>query len=306
MKITKTISINPIVSAEVEISTKELELLETALSIARRDLSLDKIEKLFGENLELNYLLEDIQNVLKECEKSQPELPPKENLKNLVSKFRKWLADNYTEEKIKENLIDDAGYPNWKDIENYFSALLANNQLNLLDSEDKINLLYLIARNWDIGSMIGWLSPNRPLSHCGNLSDKDFIDLAGIVAKLHHLEFNDAKCQFASSFKKFDELTPEIEEILLQIYETGDDYSKRLALISLAKLDFNNIRSLIKQTWIEEDSELVKIDCLRAIDEYLLDKDLLNEYLIKAEPDNRKLISEYVAKLKNKTKNEVY
>jgi hypothetical protein len=241
---------------------------------------------------------DEIQGAVQACVNLQPELIPKERLKKLVAKFRKWLADNYSEEKIKENLIDDAGYPNWREIESFFSEMLADKRLGALDKEDEINLLYLIARNWDIGSMIGWLSPDKSLSNCGRLEEKDFIDLAKTAAELNHLEFNDAKCQFAASFKKFDELTPEIEEILLMIYETGDEYSKRLSLISLAKLGYRDIKNLLKKSWTTEESEFHKIGCLTAIDEYLKDKDLLREYLDDAASDNRQHISEYVTKLK--------
>ena len=177
----------------------------------------------------------DLKNSLKEIKATYT---PKENLNNLVLKFRKWVSDNHTDEEIKDNRIDDTGYPNWAEVESYFSEILQSNQLNTLDEEDKINLLYLIARNWDVGNMISWLSQKRPLSWLGNLSDKDFIDLSKIVVKIDDIEFEDAKCQFISSFKKFEKLTPEIEEILLRTYETASEYVKRLALLSLAKLDY--------------------------------------------------------------------
>lgn len=298
MKIINTNSNESKIFAEIAVSTDELQILETALSYALRSLGETEIERLFGDDFKLLDMRDEIQEAIQACEKLQPELIPKERLKKFVAKFRKWLADNYSEEKIKENLIDDAGYPHWKEIESYFSEMLANKQLSTLNKEDKINLLYLIARNWDIGSMIGWISPNKTLSHCGELEEKDFIDLAKTVAELNHSEFDDAKCQFASSFKKFAELTPEIEEILLMIYETGDEYSKRLSLISLAKLGYHDIKNLLKKSWTMEESELHKIGCLTVIDEYLKDEDLLREYITEAETDDRRYISEYVTKLK--------
>lgn len=283
---------------EVEISANELEMLETALSYARRSLNEPEIEKFFGKNFELEHLIEDTRNALQEYEKSQPVLSPKEQLKKFVSKFKKWISDNYSEEQIKENLIDDAGYSNWDEIENYFKETLKNKQFSSLDNEDKINLLYLIARNWDIGNMISWFSAERPLEPYGNLLDSDFIDLAKIVANLPNFEFEEAKFQFASSFKKFEELTPEIEEILLKIHKTGEEYSSRHALKTLAKLRFKDIRDLIKKSWETEEDELYKIDCLEAI-KYIEDEDLLKQYLDKASSDNREEISEYVKNIKS-------
>lgn len=248
MKIINTNSNKSIVFAEIAVSTDELQILETALSYALRSLDETEIERIFGDDFILEAIRGDVRDAISACEKLQPLLTPKEKLKKLVSKFRKWLSDNYSQEKIKKNLVDDAGYPDWREIESYFSEMLANKWLSTLDKEDKINLLYLIARNWDIGSMVGWLSPTKSLSNCGQLEEKDFIDLAKIVAELNRSEFDDAKCQFASSFKKFDELTPEIEKILLMIYETGNEYSKRISLESLAKLGYSDIKKLLKKS----------------------------------------------------------
>ena len=297
MKVTNP---NPSInSVEVEISTNELQMLETALSFSLRSLNQKDIETFFGENLEINDLIFDVRNALREHEKSQPELPPKEQLRSLVTKFKKWISDNYSEEQIKDNLIDDAGYPDWGEIENHFAKILKNNWLSILDKDDKINLLYLIARNWDIGSLIGWFSAEKPLSTLGDLSDEDFVELAKIVSQLQQPEFEEAKFQFASSFKKFDELSPEIEETLLTIYQSRDEYSRRHALISLAKLGYKNIRELLNKSWETEEEEHHKIDCLRAINEYVKDEDLLNEYLIKATFDGREEISKYVAEIKS-------
>lgn len=283
---------------EIEISADELQLLETALSYARRSLSSVEIEKCYGKNLELEYLIEDVRVALQDFEKTQPQLPPKAHLKKLVSKFKKWISDNYDDEAIKNQLIDDPGYPNWEEIEHYFREILKNNRLKDLDKEDRINLLYLIARNWDLGSMIGWFSAAKPLSHCGDLSDEEFIDLAKIVAGLNLPEFNDAKSQFASSMKKLGKLTPEIEEILLQIYENGDEYSKRHALISLAKLGYKKTKDLVKKSWENEDEEHHKMACLEIIKEDLKDLEMLQEYLEKSSTDKRQYISEFVKKLK--------
>ena len=233
-----------------------------------------------------------------DIETPAPTFSVKETLKELVAKFREWIFDNYTVEEIAENSFDDTGYPYWAEIENYFSEILQNEQIQDLDEEDKKNILWLIARNWDHGSMISWLAQKRPLSWLGNLSDQDFIELARTVVELNHIEFEDAKCQFISSFKKFENLTPELEKILLRAYETDSEYIKRLALLSLAKLDYSDIRNLIKNSWETEDSEHHRMGCIGAILEYLGDEELLKEYLDKASFDNRKYISAYIEKIK--------
>lgn len=217
---------------------------------------------------------------------------PKVVLENQVSSFKKWWSENYTIEEIKELRTDDPGYPDWDEIENYFEELLKNNLIKGLDEEDQINLLWLIARNWDIGRMIGWLYENNPLSNLGNLSERDFIMLAKTLVKLDNPEFNDVKSQFASSFKKLKKLTPEIEKILLDYFNDINEYTKRNSLYSLGKLGYPNLMNLIENSWELIDEEYYKIGCLKMIDTYVNNKEIMNKYLNFAE----KIEGEYLKK----------
>jgi hypothetical protein len=225
----------------------------------------------------------------------------KEQLKQFVSDFRKWLAKNYSEEEIKDDRVDSPSYNNWKEIEEYFTFLLKEDKLKTLDDEDKVNLLYLIGRNWDIGNMLAWLSTDSSLSHCGHLKESDFVSLANVVKNLHTLEFQDAKSQIIVSFKKFSHLTDEIRSILLDIYETGDEYSKRMSLETLGKLGYQEIKSLVERSWREHNDEHHRMMCLEVINNYIEDETLLYKYIKIAEQDNRQYISSYIREL-NKTR----
>ncbi|MGN7722382.1 hypothetical protein [Chitinophaga sp. 22620] len=222
-------------------------------------------------------------------------------LKNFVSSFKEWLSANYSPQEIHDLQINDASYPEWKPIEDYFSALLAARQIDQLDDEDLENLLYLIARHWDIGRMIAWLSRAPALSNLGDLSPGDFMILAKAVTKLNGPEYNDAKSQFAACFeKKFDALTPETEDILLNLYHSGDEYTKRLSLLALAKLGYPAIRALLEQSWKTVDEQYHKIGCLQAIDEYVKDPVLLNQYLALAATEPGDELKKYVNWLNKK------
>src|SRR5689334_8656707 len=102
----------------------------------------------------------------------------KSTLRNFVGSFKKWLSAHHTQQEIQDLHFDDTSYPDWKPIEDYFSDLLAAKQIDQLDDEDLANLLYLIARHWDCGRMIAWLSNAPALSNLGHLSTGDFIILA--------------------------------------------------------------------------------------------------------------------------------
>lgn len=228
----------------------------------------------------------------------------KVKLKELVQDFRKWLSDNFSDEEIKDDRVNSTNYENWKQIEDYFAILLKEDKLKSLDEEDRENLLYLIGRNWDIGRMLAWLSPNAPLSYCGELKQSDFITLTKTVKNLHEPEFQDAKSQIIVSFQKFPQLTDEIKNILLDMYESGDEYTKRTSMQTLGKLGYSDIRALVERSWREQEDEHHRIMCLQVIKDFVRDVELLNKYLQIAELDSRPYISHYVQELKKKTSNE--
>jgi hypothetical protein len=225
---------------------------------------------------------------------------PKGILQNQVNNFKKWWSANYTKEQIEDLNTDDPGYPDWAEIEKYFKELLKNNLIKELNTEDQINLLLLIARNWDLGRMIGWLSEKNPLSNLGNLDERDFIMLAKTLITVKDQEFNDAKSQFASSFKKFKKLTPEIEEILLDYFKDNHDYTKLTSLEALGKLGYSELMNLIENSWDYVDEEQFKICCLETIDTYVKDKDLLYVYLNLAEKIEGKYLQKTVQRIRNK------
>jgi hypothetical protein len=225
----------------------------------------------------------------------------KTTLRNFVSAFKEWLSANHSPQEIEDLQIDDTSYPEWRPIENYFSALLAARQIHQLDDEDMAHLLYLIARHWDIGRMIAWLSNAPALSNLGDLQAGDFMILANALSKLTGSEYNDAKYQFAACFeKKIYALTPEIENILLDLYHSNDEYTQRLSLLALAKLGYPAIRVLLKQSWETVEEQYHKMSCLQAIDEYVKDPVLLKEYLTLAATEPGDELKKYVIWLNNK------
>ncbi|WP_460585685.1 hypothetical protein [Hymenobacter arcticus] len=158
----------------------------------------------------------------------------------LVAQYKEWLAATYSPPDIEALFIDDAGYPAWAEIERYVAQLLAEHQLATLSHDDQVNLLYLIARNWDIGSLIGWLSPTpgSPLSNVGDLAAADFLRLATTVATLTHPAFTDAKYQFAAACRKFSSLTKELETVLQAFGQDPDAYTRSQAQQSLRELGY--------------------------------------------------------------------
>ena len=166
-------------------------------------------------------------------------------LSTLVAEYKEWLAATYSPRDIEALFVDEAGYPAWGKIETYFAHLLAEGQLASLSYDDQVNLLYLIARNWDIGSLIGWLSatPGNPLSNRGHLAPADFLRLATTVATLTHPAFTDAKYQFAAAGRNFSVLTEGLETVLLAFCQDPDAYTRTQAQLSLRALGYAGLPS---------------------------------------------------------------
>jgi hypothetical protein len=223
-------------------------------------------------------------------------------LQDLVFNFRKWLSENYSQQNIEELLFDDAGYPDWYEIEDFYSELLEKDLIKNLDKEDEENLLYLISRNWDCGRMIAWLSTSTQLSNIGHLKENDFINLSKTLSKISKVEFDDAKSQFVSSFKKISFLTKEIEEILLVFYNEKDEYIKRLSLITLGILGYSDIKKIIKISWETIDDQYHKMGCLYVIHEVLDNEELLIHYLSLSKNEQGENLKNYISEITKQRK----
>lgn len=222
----------------------------------------------------------------------------KHQLAKLVEKYRQWLSDNYTSEQITQLLVDNPGYPNWWEIEAFFKELFENLNVQSLDEDDLKNIFYLIAKSEENGRILAWFSRGEQLSALTHLEQKEFVKLAKALIKIHDVELAEAKHQFAASFSKFDKLTQEIEEILLSFYADQDEYTKRQALMSLAKLGYPDIKKLLTISWTMVNEEHHKMACLYIIDKYLKDEQLMKQYLLTADKESGTDLAKYVDTLK--------
>lgn len=194
-------------------------------------------------------------------------------LRTHAARFKHWL---------QEYPGNEIGYPHWKHVEAHFCDLLATGGIGRLNQDELTALLYLIARGWDIGRMIAWLSNTPTLSNLGDLEREDFLILARLAATIEGTEYDDARYQFAASIRKLGPLNADTESVLLAFYDSTDEYTKRLALISLAQGGYPGIRALIEKSWRTIEEEHHKIGCLECLSEYVGDETLLREYLDKA------------------------
>jgi len=224
-------------------------------------------------------------------------------LSELATKFRQWLATLYTPEEIAALLTDDAGYPGWQEIDAAFDALLTTNRLPSLSHDEAVALLYLIARNWDLGTMIAWLSPGLALSNDGPLRPTDFFRLGHLLVSLAAPEFRDAKLQFAAASKKLGTLTPDARQLLEALFAESDEGVKIYALTSLATLGAPDLHWFVEQTWSSVTDEHSLLACLQVAVDYLRDRDLVLRYLERASQVPGRYLQEYVTAVRQNLAN---
>jgi hypothetical protein len=224
-------------------------------------------------------------------------------LSELATKFRQWLATLYTPAEIAALLTDDAGYPGWQEVDAAFGELLTNNRLPSLSRDEEVALLYLIARNWDLGTMIAWLSSGPALSNDGPLRPADFFRLGQLLVSLSAPEFRDAKLQFAAACKKLGTLTPAARQLLEALFAEPDEGVKTYALTSLAALGAPDLRWFVEQTWTSVTDEHSVLACLHVAVDYLRDRNLVLCYLERASQVPGRYLQEYVTAVRQNLAN---
>jgi hypothetical protein len=181
-----------------------------------------------------------------------------------VEQFETWRKENHSTEQYAKGYTDDPSYPSWNEVESDLEALFKSGTLETLSSEDKEGIIYLIARNWDIGNIINWLtiSGEEPISYLG-CTEADFLHLCPIA--LNSKE-EDAKCQFVKVLPFLTTISKtEIRPLLLDFYHNGATYTKRMSLFALQAVKYPELEELVKASWADEADEFYKIACLNIL-----------------------------------------
>jgi hypothetical protein len=202
------------------------------------------------------------------------------NIQQHVEQFETWRKENHSPEQYAKGYTDDPGYPFWNAIESDLEALFKSGTLEKLSIEEKEGIIYLIARNWDIGNIINWLTISgvEPISYL-SCTEADFLHLCPIA--LNYKE-EDAKCQFVKVLPFLTTISKvEIRVLLLDFYHNGGTYTKRMALFALQAVKYPELEELVEGSWADEADEFYKIACLNIL--HALKSKSLKAYVKEAE-----------------------
>lgn len=180
--------------------------------------------------------------------------------------FKKWLADNYSANQIENYIYDDAGYPEWVEIESDLTKLFKEDKINELTEDETNGLIFLIARNWDVGTILNWFNTNdgKSISQIG-MKESQFIYLFPFAVQSDEKY---AKNQFASIIPLLKSISKEeAYKMLLELVSDNDEYVKRCCFSSLLKLDYPDLETLIVSSWNLNKDEFFMRGCLYYLNE---------------------------------------
>lgn len=181
-----------------------------------------------------------------------------------VEQFETWRKENHSPEQYAKGYTDDPSYPLWDAIASDLEALFKRGALEDLSIEEKEGIIYLIARNWDIGNILNWLtiSDVEPISYLA-CSESDFLHLCSFALKSKE---EDAKCQFVKVLPFLKSIPKtEITPLLLDFYHNGGTYTKRMSLFALQAVKYPELEALVKASWASQTDEFYKIACLNIL-----------------------------------------
>lgn len=210
------------------------------------------------------------------------------------AQYLEWARATFSEEQVRALDFDEAGYPRWASVEAEFAAAAHARRLQQLEPDDLRALLYLIARSWDVGRILAWLSTRGPLSAIAELSDEDALFLAEASLRLDGPELDDAHYQLAVLMPRIASDPGRVQALLLSFYERPHEYTKRCALLALARIGYPHLGELARRSWqiVDEHHRIAVLEVLAKQPEpSAADAALLDELLEEA----RHLPGEYLA-----------
>jgi hypothetical protein len=206
----------------------------------------------------------------------------------------RWLTEAYADcEEMKYYGERDASYPDWHTIEDLVGAIFDAQAMRGLSIESQASVLFFISRNEEIGAIIAWLAqvPNSPFSHCGQLTELDFLFLCNRSLELPE---DRSDYQLASAFHKFPALTAEHESLLLRFFNRKESYTRRVSLICLSHFRFAGIVELCLKLWNTDPCEYAKLNCLYALKEIKAERASFDRMLAEFEADSAVLRNPYM------------
>ncbi|HKF46528.1 MAG TPA: HEAT repeat domain-containing protein [Terracidiphilus sp.] len=194
----------------------------------------------------------------------------KEQLHNAVEHFREWAKRSYPAQRFGEW---ETNYEDWESLYTASRTLLQS-ESDSWDSESKKLLLYVIARDNEVGLVTSLLNESQAFALASFSTAEGEPDAKWQLAvRLGELPVRDAT-----------------EQLLLDFATDSNEYVRRRAMMTLADLGCKSAERLVVAAWNTRD-EYQRMASLHVLER--LNSPHLNEYLELASADGR----EYLVKM---------
>ncbi|MBK8489838.1 MAG: HEAT repeat domain-containing protein [Saprospirales bacterium] len=215
----------------------------------------------------------------------------KKQLKQEIEKFKKWSRSLSEIPEPERGGEWEENYTEWCIINELFYEFIATENYLYWENEDIEYILYLIARNNETEDFIEKIAEQQPKS------------LELLANKSLEFGERDSKWQIAINLDKFP--NKEIAKSLLERFlKDGDEYVRRMALMTISKFNHSRLEEFCKEAWNREDKwqEYQRIAVLHSLE--TANSPELEKYFKLAIEDGRQYLIMNVNKLKG-NKNEV-
>ena len=201
---------------------------------------------------------------------------------NQVQHFKHWASKYSSSERYGEWECD---YPDWIKLYKTFLEFIATYSSISEWSPELLDLvLYTLARDNECQHIANQLREDYP---------EVLIQLAALSIKLGE---PDAKWQLAQELGKLPSSKAETETILVELAHDSDEYVRRQALMSLAKIKSEFTESLVLKSWYQphENQEWLRMAALWCLNK--INSPHFEALRLDAEIDSRSYLSEYAKK----------
>ncbi len=210
---------------------------------------------------------------------------------NAIKVFRKWAAPLYPNEAEAERGWNwEAGYTEWPQLWQLYDDFLQTHQPETWSPTVIDQLLYIIARDNDSGS----------LARSTARYPRALIQLAAEAVKQHR---PDAGWQLAVHLPELED--KQTAEALLEMFmQQEDEYMRRRALLSLARIGSDKTIVYCKIAWDHPSGEMLeyhRMTVLQAL--HQLHSPLLPHYLSLAKQDTSEYLRQFAQRIEQQLQN---
>jgi len=198
-----------------------------------------------------------------------------------VTRFRSWAEVYPAAERYGEWECD---YDEWMPLYEAFARFVAAIPCTEWDRPTVDLLVYIIARDWDIGQLVYYVEQDP----------ENLLCLAGWVRTFSE---DDARWQLAAALGRTPLPAARVDPLLIDYARDENEYVRRRALLALGERRSPAVEDLVDAAW-DTNEEYQRMATLEAL--YTSGSTRLQEFLARAANDNRPYLTQCATRIQHR------